>query len=70
VGGLYTNSLALMSDAGHMLSDVGALVLSCFAIWISNKPATPEKTYGYFRTEILAAFINGIALVGIALLII
>ena len=70
VGGWYTNSLALVADAGHMLSDVGAFVLSLFAIWISLKPATPEKTYGYYRTEILAAFINGIALVGISVFII
>jgi cobalt-zinc-cadmium efflux system protein len=70
IGGIYTNSLALTADAGHMLSDVGALALSYFAIWISSKPATPQKTYGYFRTEILAAFINGITLVGIALFII
>lgn len=70
IGGFYANSLALLADAGHMLSDVGALALSYFAIWISTRPASPEKTYGYFRTEILAAFINGIALVGIALFII
>ena len=70
IGGFYTNSLALTADAGHMLSDVGALALSYFSIWISNKPASSEKTYGYFRTEILAAFINGIALVAIALFII
>lgn len=70
IGGVYTNSLALTADAGHMLSDVGALALSYFSIWISNKPASSEKTYGYFRTEILAAFINGIALVAIALFII
>lgn len=69
-GGFYANSLALTADAGHMLSDVGALALSYFSIWISSKPASSEKTYGYFRTEILAAFINGIALVVIALFII
>lgn len=70
LGGLYTNSLALTADAGHMFSDAGALALSFFAIWISQRPASPGNTYGYFRTEILAAFINGIALVGIALFII
>ena len=69
-GGFYTNSLALTADAGHMLSDVGALALSFFSIWIAKKPASSEKTYGYFRAEILAAFINGIALVAIALFII
>jgi len=69
-GGLYTNSLALMADAGHMLSDVAALGLSFFAIWLSLKPASPQRTYGFYRTEILAAFINGLALVGIAVFII
>jgi cobalt-zinc-cadmium efflux system protein len=66
IGGLYTNSLALLADAGHMLSDVGALSLSLFAIWISQKPATPKHTYGYYRTEILAALINGSALIAIS----
>jgi cobalt-zinc-cadmium efflux system protein len=70
LGGLYTNSLALLADAGHMLSDVAALTLSYFAILFSTRRATSKKTYGYFRTEILAAFINGVALVGIALFII
>lgn len=69
-GGIYTNSLALTADAGHMLSDVGALALSFFSLWISCKPASTEKTYGYFRTEILAAFINGIALALIGIFII
>lgn len=66
-GGLFTNSLALIADSGHMLSDVAALGLSFFAIWLTLKPAPPEKTYGYYRTEILAAFINGITLVGISI---
>ena len=70
VGGWYTNSLALTADAGHMLGDVGALALSFFAIWLSRKQAPAEKTYGYFRAEIFAAFINGVALVLIALTII
>ncbi|MDD3013942.1 MAG: cation diffusion facilitator family transporter [Candidatus Gastranaerophilales bacterium] len=70
LGGLFTNSLALLADSGHMLSDVAALGLSLFAIWLSLKPASPEKTYGYYRTEIIAAFINGITLVGIAFYII
>jgi cobalt-zinc-cadmium efflux system protein len=69
VGGLYTNSLALLADAGHMLSDVGALGLSLFAIWIGQKPATPQHSYGYYRTEILAALINGAALIAISVLI-
>lgn len=70
VGGYFTNSLALTADAGHMLGDVGALILSFFALWLSGKKASAEKTYGYFRAEIFAAFINGVALVFIALMII
>jgi len=69
IGGYYTNSLALMADAGHMLSDVTALSLSFFALWLVQKSASPEKTYGYYRAEILVAFVNGITLVGIALYI-
>jgi cobalt-zinc-cadmium efflux system protein len=69
IGGLWANSLALLADAGHMLSDVAALALSLFAIWIAQKPATPQHTYGYYRTEILAALINGAALVAISLYI-
>lgn len=70
LGGFYTNSLALTADAGHMLGDVGSLILSYFAIWLASRPATPGKTFGYFRAEIFAAFLNGIALVAIALVII
>ena len=63
IGGWLTNSLALIADAGHMLTDVAALILTLMAIWFASRPATPNKTYGYYRLEILAAFINGIALV-------
>jgi cobalt-zinc-cadmium efflux system protein len=66
VGGWLTNSLALLADAGHMLSDVGALALTLFALWIARRPSRPQFTYGYYRTEILAAFVNGGALVAIA----
>jgi cobalt-zinc-cadmium efflux system protein len=69
IGGLWANSLALLADAGHMLSDVAALALSLFAIWISQKPATPQRTYGYYRTEILAALVNGAVLVAISIYI-
>lgn len=62
-GGWWTNSLALIADAGHMLTDVAALTLTLGAIWIGSRPATAKKTFGYFRMEILAAFVNGIALV-------
>ena len=69
IGGLLTNSLALLADAGHMLSDAAALALSLFAIWIAQRPATPGKTYGYYRTEILAALVNGATLVAISVYI-
>ena len=65
-GGLFTNSLALLSDAGHMLSDVSALGLSLFAFWFAARPASPNKTYGFYRFEILAALFNGLALFVIA----
>ena len=66
VGGVLANSLALLADAGHMLTDVAAIGLSLFAARIARRPATPEKTYGYLRIEILAALINGTALFVIA----
>jgi cobalt-zinc-cadmium efflux system protein len=62
VGGILTNSLALMSDAGHMIADVGALGISLFALQLSQRPPTASKTFGYHRVEILAAFVNGLAL--------
>ena len=67
--GITANSLALLADAGHMLSDVGGLTLALIAIWFSQKPATQQKTFGYYRSEILAGFINSIVLIGIALFI-
>ncbi|HEX2949926.1 MAG TPA: cation diffusion facilitator family transporter, partial [Armatimonadota bacterium] len=70
VGGLLTNSLALLSDAAHMLTDVGALVLALVAIWFGMRPATPQKTYGYYRLEILAALVNGLVLLGISVFIV
>ena len=62
IGGFVSNSLALLADAGHMLTDVGALALSLFVAWFSRQPGRPEKTYGYLRWEILAALMNGAAL--------
>lgn len=62
VGGLMSNSLALMADAAHMLTDVGGLGLALFATWLSSKPAGPAKTYGYYRVEILAALANAVVL--------
>ncbi len=69
LGGLYTNSLALLADAAHMLADIAALGLSLFALVISSRPATHAKTYGYLRAEILAALANGVFLVLIGLYI-
>lgn len=62
IGGFLTNSLALLSDAGHMLSDIAALALSLFAFRIAKRPATLSSTYGYHRVEILAALFNGLTL--------
>jgi cobalt-zinc-cadmium efflux system protein len=69
IGGFATNSLALLSDAGHMLADVASLALAMLALWFAARPATAKKTYGYYRMEILAALANGSALVVISLLI-
>lgn len=62
VGGFLTNSLALLSDAGHMLTHLFALGMSFFAIVLAARPVTKEKTYGFYRAEILVAFVNGIVL--------
>ena len=69
VGGWLTNSLALLSDAGHMLSDAASLGLSLLAIHFAKKPASLSKSYGYRRLEILAALANGVALFVIAVAI-
>jgi cobalt-zinc-cadmium efflux system protein len=66
VGGWVSGSLALLADAGHMLADVGALALAALTSWIARRPADDAKTYGYQRWEILAALLNGAALIGIA----
>jgi len=63
VGGLLSGSLALLADAGHMVSDLAALCFAFFALRIAEREATPDKTYGYVRSEILAALANGIVLV-------
>lgn len=62
VGGIVSNSLALLSDAGHMLTDIFAIIIAIFAAIISRKEADDKSTYGYYRAEIIAAFINGIIL--------
>lgn len=68
-GGLIARSLALLADAAHMLTDVAALALSLVAMRFAQRPATPDKTYGYLRVEILAALLNGVTLIVLALLI-
>ncbi len=62
IGGWWTNSLALLSDAAHMATDVGALGLTLFALWIGARPASERKTFGWYRAEILAALVNGVVL--------
>jgi len=68
-GAVWTGSLALAADAGHMLTDVGGLALALFATWIAARPPTPAKTYGYYRVEILAATVNALLLLAVAGLI-
>lgn len=70
VGGIFTNSLALLGDSVHMLTDIAALGLSLVAFMVSSRPATLKKTFGFYRFEILAAFVNGIFLVVLSLVII
>lgn len=67
IGGLLTGSLALLADAGHMLSDSASLGLALFAFWLSSRPPTPDRSFGYKRAEILAALANGAALVAISI---
>jgi cobalt-zinc-cadmium efflux system protein len=69
VGGILSNSLALLGDAGHMFMDSFALGLSLFAFEVAQKLATPSRTYGYRRAEILAALVNGIVLILVAIYI-
>ncbi len=67
--GYFSNSLALLSDAGHNFADALALVFSWYAIWIAQKPSTAQRTFGYHRVGILAALVNAVSLVVIALII-
>jgi cobalt-zinc-cadmium efflux system protein len=69
-GGLISNSIALLADAGHMLTDFAALALSLFVAWFTNQPVNARKSFGYLRWEILAAFLNGSALLLISAAII
>jgi len=66
IGGWWAGSLALLADAGHMLTDTAALALSWYAVRAAQRPATPQRSFGHSRIEILAAFINGVALIAIA----
>jgi cobalt-zinc-cadmium efflux system protein len=67
VGGVVAGSLALLADAVHMLSDNVALAVALVAAWLATKPATPERSYGYKRAEVLAALANGVLLVALAI---
>ena len=69
IGGFWTGSLALLADAGHMLTDVAGVGLALLAIWFAERPASPEKTYGYYRVKILAALTNAVVLIVISIFI-
>ena len=62
VGGILSGSLALLADAAHMLTDAGAIALALLAMWLSNRPPTPERTFGFHRSEVLAAMVNALSL--------
>lgn len=66
IGGIWSGSLALLSDAAHVFSDVLSLLISWFAIYLSTRPATPSRTFGYHRTEVFAALLNGVTLIGVS----
>ncbi len=70
IGSFVTGSLALLADAGHMLTDVAALGLSLGAAWLAQRPATPQRTFGFHRAEILAALLNGLSLLVLSLYVI
>ena len=65
IGGILSGSLALLADAGHMLTDTMALALAALAFRVSSRPADSKRSYGYQRFQILAAFVNGLTLLGI-----
>ncbi|MCA9511498.1 MAG: cation transporter [Myxococcales bacterium] len=69
-GGLWTGSLALLADAGHMLSDVASLALANATLWMAQRPADARRTFGHTRAEVLGALVQGTALVAVALLIV
>lgn len=69
IGAALTGSLALLADAGHMATDVAGILLAVLAVTFASRPATPERTFGYYRLEILAAVLNAVLLIGVALFI-
>ena len=69
IGAALTGSLALLADAGHMATDVAGILLAVLAVTFASRPATPERTFGYYRLEILAAVLNAVLLFGVALFI-
>lgn len=70
IGAYLSGSLALLADAGHMAIDTGSVALGLFAIWVAQRPATDSKTFGYYRAEILAALLNGMALAAVSVFIV
>jgi cobalt-zinc-cadmium efflux system protein len=68
-GGLVFDSLALLADGGHVLADVGAIALALFAAWVASRPASPQRTFGFRRTEIIAALVNGVTLVAVSVFV-
>ena len=62
IGGILSGSLALLADAAHMFTDAAAIALALFAMWIAARPASVERTFGYHRTEVLAALVNALSL--------
>jgi cobalt-zinc-cadmium efflux system protein len=68
-GGLAFDSLALLADAGHVLADVGAIGLALVAAWMASRPAGPQRTFGFRRSEILAALVNGVTLVAVSVFV-
>src|SRR6202043_255282 len=61
IAGYFSNSLALLSDAGHNFSDALALILSWYGLWIAQKPSTAQRTFGYHRVSILTALVNAVS---------
>src|SRR5215216_4564253 len=70
VGGIVTGSLALLADAGHVLSDLAAIALALFAARLATRAASPRRTFGYQRSEVIAALVNGLTLVAVAIAIV